>query len=105
MPKYCNEFQLHGHVKHSCWTIHLELFEGKKDKEKKEHIIDGNVEKNFDREREEWVRGSNQQRQECMKRRNKYKKDKYGHIEREIEFKDENPFNALSKEDAGKLTQ
>lgn len=40
-----------------------------------------------------------------MKRRNKYKKDKYGHIEREIEFKDENPFNALSKEDAGKLTQ
>lgn len=40
--------------------------------------------------------GHNQYKQEWIsRRRNKYKKDKYGHIPGEIDYKDENPFDVL----------
>lgn len=36
MPKYCRKCCLQGHDEHNCWTIHLELYDGKSDQEGKE---------------------------------------------------------------------
>ncbi|KAG5628412.1 hypothetical protein H5410_000129 [Solanum commersonii] len=33
MPKYCKECHLQGHNEHSCWSIHLELYEKRNEAE------------------------------------------------------------------------
>lgn len=87
--------------------MYLELFEDKKEKEEKEKkekkTKEGNGEKLIYRRNADGRRI--QQSQERMTKKNKYRKDKYGHIEEEIEFKDKNPFNALTDEDEGNMIQ
>lgn len=44
--------------------------------------------------------GTNKHKQEWMtKRKNKYKKDWYSHIQGEIEYTDNNPFDTLENEE------
>lgn len=87
MPKYCKECCLQGHDEATCWTIHPELFEAKKEEDNKETLNEEGKEaegKNSNSNRRQYERGMNHfQKQEWMARKNKYKKDRYGHIEGE----------------------
>ncbi|KAH0691238.1 hypothetical protein KY290_019517 [Solanum tuberosum] len=102
MPKYCTECCLQGHDEQNCCTIHPELYATKSErghqKEEKGNIsnIIGTLAARRKTLTSSKVIGNKQNRQEWMvRRRNKYKRDKYGHIERKIDYQDKNNFEAL----------
>uniref|UniRef100_M1DIB4 DUF4283 domain-containing protein n=1 Tax=Solanum tuberosum TaxID=4113 RepID=M1DIB4_SOLTU len=102
MPKYCKECCLQGHDEQSCWTIHPELYEVKSE-EVRQHERQDSMQNRMGTAADQRrtltsgkVVGNRQNRQEWMvRRRNKYKRDKYGHIEGEIDYQDKNNFEAL----------
>lgn len=96
MPKYCKECCLQGHYETNCWTIHPKILEQK-------HIED---------HKKEEQTGSAETKEKCWQvgwyieifriKWNRWKegrtitkKDKYGHIEGEINSRYKNPFNVL----------
>ncbi|XP_055801899.1 uncharacterized protein LOC129871059 [Solanum dulcamara] len=113
MPKYCKECCLQGHDDKTCWTLHPQLYdtmiEENRNLERKgetQNVIgtETNSRKILTSGK---VVGNKHNKQEWMvRRRNKYKKDKYGHIEGEIDYQDKNSFDALrdkeEHEDQGK---
>ncbi|KAG5568645.1 hypothetical protein H5410_064340 [Solanum commersonii] len=102
MPKYCKECCLQGHDEQSCWTIHPELYEVKTEEgrqQERQDSMHNRMGTAADQRRtltSGKVVGNKQNRQEWMvRRRNKYKRDRYGHIEGEIDYQDKNNFEAL----------
>ncbi|KAK4732195.1 hypothetical protein R3W88_025183 [Solanum pinnatisectum] len=72
IPKYCTECCLQGHDEHNCWALHLEfgkVIENKSNKQK-------------------WM----------ISRKNRYIRDKIGCIEGDVNYHDENTFDALREE-------
>ncbi|KAH0675433.1 hypothetical protein KY290_024486 [Solanum tuberosum] len=105
MPKYCKEYCLQGHDEHNCWTIHPELYKAKReDGQQREGNEDlqnmiGTAADQRKMLTSGKVVGNKQNRQEWMvKRRNKYKRDKYGRIEGKVNYQDENTFEALRED-------
>ena len=98
MPKYCKDCCLQGHDEHNCWTLHPELYEAMREEDQKieskadSTVILGTVAEQRRVLASGKIVGNKQNRQEWMIRRtNKYKRDKYGHIEGEVEYNHEIP--------------
>ncbi|KAH0707961.1 hypothetical protein KY290_009561 [Solanum tuberosum] len=105
MPKYCKECCLQGHDENTCWSLHPELYESRRIEDKKETCEEKDTTagrmggKNRVLTSGKIV-GYKQDKQEWMIRRiNKYKRDKYGHIEGKNDVQDENPFVVLQDEE------
>ncbi|KAH0670747.1 hypothetical protein KY285_025018 [Solanum tuberosum] len=99
MPKYCKECCLQGHDEHNCWTIHPELYDNREGDDQKSEERVNEVGTEADQRRtltSGKVVGNKQSKQEwIVSRRNKYKRDKVGRIEGEIEYHNKNSFEAL----------
>lgn len=102
MPKYCKECKLQGHDDNQCWNKHPELHEGKKEEQRKL------VKQQLEGGKEQYWRDNMQQeenKQQWLTRRSRYKKDKYGHIIGEVEAEVQkeipvsNTFEALTSKD------
>ncbi|KAG5590811.1 hypothetical protein H5410_041325 [Solanum commersonii] len=103
MPKYCKECCLQGHDEHNCWTIHPKLYDNREGEDQKSEERVNEVGTEADQRRtltSGKVVGNKQSRQEwIVSRRNKYKRDKAGRIEGEIEYHNKNSFEALREEE------
>ncbi|KAG5631659.1 hypothetical protein H5410_003376 [Solanum commersonii] len=104
MPKYCQECCLQGHDENTCWSLHPELYEARSIEDKKETCeekdttacIMGGKNRVLTSGK---IVGYKQNKQEWMIRRiNKHKRNKYGHIEGKNDVQDENPFAVLQGE-------
>ncbi|KAG5582452.1 hypothetical protein H5410_053079 [Solanum commersonii] len=110
MPKYCKECCLQGHDEDTCWALHPELYENNSNEHtKKEEAETDNTNKRGEQSRtltSGKIVGYKQNKQEWMVRRiNKYKRDKYGHVEGETDMRDVNPFAALQREEEQETTK
>ncbi|WMV43302.1 hypothetical protein MTR67_036687 [Solanum verrucosum] len=110
MPKYCKECCLQGHDEYTCWALHPELYENNSNEHtKKEEVETDNTNKRGEQSRtltSGKIVGYKQNKQEWMVRRiNKYKRDKYGHVEGENDMRDVNPFAALQEEEEQETTK
>ncbi|KAF3647189.1 hypothetical protein FXO37_20085 [Capsicum annuum] len=97
------------HDESTCWNVHPGLYESKreaddiKDTEDKKHT-EGHVDQKGDKKNNNF-RGRISNEQQWLTRRNKYRRDKYGHIVGEIEEEKEedlpesNTFAALSEDE------
>ncbi|KAG5618380.1 hypothetical protein H5410_018204 [Solanum commersonii] len=98
MPKYCKECCLQGHDEHSCWVLNPELYDTKSNDKKGDRTIT-KTRTNGEPYRvltSGKVIGKRQHKQEWMvRKRNKYKGDKYGHIKGVNEVHIENSFDTL----------
>uniref|UniRef100_A0A0V0IDF8 Putative ovule protein n=1 Tax=Solanum chacoense TaxID=4108 RepID=A0A0V0IDF8_SOLCH len=102
LPKYCNECCLQGHDEHNCWALHPELLDvrDKTDGQEKETEKLGTAAEQRRILASGRVVGNKQNKQEWMvSRRNKYKRDRTGRIEGEIDYHDGNTFDALREKD------
>ncbi|KAG5605353.1 hypothetical protein H5410_026845 [Solanum commersonii] len=105
MPNYCQECCLQGHDEQECWTIHPELYDERREEEKKgeykerDKIWEGTVTNQKRILASGKVAGTKHNRQEwTIRQRNKYKRDKFGRIEGDIEYHNENSFETLREE-------
>lgn len=77
MPKYCKDCCLQGHDEASYWNIHPELYDKVKDEK----------EQNKQRKQQHYhdkARRGTTNNQQWITRRNRYRRDRYGHILEEV---------------------
>ncbi|KAF3645005.1 hypothetical protein FXO37_21190 [Capsicum annuum] len=76
-PKYCNECCLQGHDKESCWNIHHEIYAKSQEQrhEKDRTNEDEKRPKEMDRSAT-----TDSNKYQWLQRRNKYRRDRFGHI-------------------------
>lgn len=103
MPKYYRQCCFQGHNETTYWTIHPKLLEEKHEAEQTDKAQVGSTANQRKVLTSGNIVGNNQNMIERMKRRkNKCNKDKYEHIEGEIDSKDDNLFDALREIDENK---
>lgn len=85
-PKYYKECCLKGHDEAICWNIHPELMERKKEESKERETMYNEEKENKQTDVEaHYHKRRRHFKQQWLTRRNKYKKDKFGHIIGEAE--------------------
>lgn len=108
MQKNCKECCLQGHNKSGCWNGHPELYESKREQiyeKDNKHTEEGHVDQKRD-SRNNNGRERNPNKQQCLTRRNRYRRNKYGHILGDIEENKvedtpiSNAFATLSEDEA-----